>query len=103
MDARGMEELRKILTGDILPESGEILLNGKQTEIPGNGRIAVIQERTTKTMIFPKLDYMNNLCICLAEKVPSIWHNKRLQKSIRNEYSPILGTDVFEIAGGGTE
>ena len=97
MDARGMEELRKILTGDILPESGEILLNGKQTEIPGNGRIAVIQERTTKTMIFPKLDYMNNLCICLAEKVPSIWHNKRLQKSIRNEYSPILGTDVFEM------
>ena len=92
-----MEELRKILTGDILPESGEILLNGKQTEIPGNGRIAVIQERTTKTMIFPKLDYMNNLCICLAEKVPSIWHNKRLQKSIRNEYSPILGTDVFEM------
>ena len=71
MDARGMEELRKILTGDILPESGEILLNGKQTEIPGNGRIAVIQERTTKT--------------------------KRLQKSIRNEYSPILGTDVFEM------
>ena len=97
MDARGMEELRKILTGDILPESGEILLNGKQTEIPGNCRIAVIQERTTKTMIFPELDYMNNLCICLAEKVPSIWHNKRLQKSIRNEYSPILGSDVFEM------
>ena len=97
MDARGMEELRKILTGDILPESGELLLNGKQTEIPGNCRIAVIQERTTKTMIFPELDYMNNLCICLTEKVPSIWHNKRLQKSIRNEYSPILGTDVFEM------
>ena len=54
MDARGMEELRKILTGDILPESGELLLNGKQTEIPGNGRIAVIQERTTKTMIFSR-------------------------------------------------
>ena len=97
MDARGLEELRKILTGDILPESGELLLNGKQTEIPGNCRIAVIQERTTKTMIFPKLDYMNNLCICLTEKVPSIWHNKRLQKSIRNEYSPILGSDVFEM------
>ena len=40
---------------------------------------------------------MNNLCICLTEKVPSIWHNKRLQKSIRNEYSPILGSDVFEM------
>ena len=48
-------------------------------------------------MIFPELDYMNNLCICLTEKVPSIWHNKRLQKSIRNEYSPILGSDVFEM------
>lgn len=46
---------------------------------------------------FPELDYMNNLCICLTEKVPSIWHNKRLQKSIRNEYSPILGSDVFEM------
>ena len=34
MDAGGMEELRRILTGDILPESGEILLNGKKTEIP---------------------------------------------------------------------
>ena len=97
MDAGGMEELRRILTGDILPESGEILLNGKKTEIPRNGRIAVIQERTTKTMIFPELDYMNNLCICLAEKVPSIWHNKCLRKSIRNEYSPILGRDVFEM------
>ena len=72
-------------------------MNGKQTEIPGNCRIAVIQERTTKPMIFPELDYMNNLCICLTEKVPSIWHNKRLQKSIRNEYSPILGSDVFEM------
>ena len=55
-------------------------MNGKKTEIPRNGRIAVIQERTTKTMIFPELDYMNNLCICLAEKVPSIWHNKCLQE-----------------------
>ena len=63
---------------------------------------SVIQETYYKTMIFPELDYMNNLCICLTEKVPSIWYNKRLQKSIRNEYSPILGSDVFENAGGGT-
>ena len=81
-----MEELRKILTGDILPESGELLLNGKQTEIPGNGRIAVIQERTTKTMIFPKLDYMNNLCICLAEKF--------LQSGTTNVFRKVFGMNT---------
>ena len=98
MNADGMEEIRGILSGDFLPENGDILLKGKRTKIPGNSKIAVLQERTTKTMIFPELDYMNNLCICLAEKVPSIWHNRHLRNSIRNEYSSILGPEVFDMS-----
>ena len=46
-------------------------------------------------MIFPELDYMNNLCICLAEKVPSIWHDHRLRNSIFREYASVLGEEVF--------
>ena len=96
MDAEAMEEFREILCGNIQPKNGEIFLKGKKTRIPGKGKIAVIQELTTKSMIFPELDYMNNLCICLAEKVPSIWHDRRLRNSIRREYGPILGTEVFD-------
>ena len=38
---------------------------------------------------------MNNLCICLAEKVPSIWHDHRLRNSIFREYASVLGEEVF--------
>lgn len=95
LDAGTMEEMRQILTGDLLPERGRICLHGKNCRIPGNQGIAVVQERATKSMIFPELDYMNNLCICLAEKVPSIWHDHRLRKSIFSEYAPVLGEEVF--------
>lgn len=98
LNAAAMGELRGILSGDIRPQSGEIRLNGKKVKIQGNSKIAVVQERATKSMIFQELDYMSNLCICLAEKVPSIWHNKHLRNSIRNEYSPILGTEVFDMS-----
>lgn len=97
LDARAMKELREILTGDVLPECGRIFLNGKRTKFVGNIRIAVVQEWTTHTMIFRELDYMNNLCMGLGEKVPSIWHNKKLRNSIRKEYSSALGEEVFDM------
>lgn len=95
LDAGAMEEMRQILTGDLLPEKGQIRLRGKKSRICGNQGIAVVQERATKTMIFSELDYMNNLCICLAEKVPSIWHDHRLRNSIFREYASVLGEEVF--------
>ena len=92
-----MEELRKILTGGYFTGKWRNPVEWEADRDSGKWQDCSNPGTYYKTMIFPKLDYMNNLCICLAEKVPSIWHNKRLQKSIRNEYSPILGSDVFEM------
>lgn len=88
-------ELKDLLTGDFYPESGEFLLYGRQVDISRSSSIAVIQELPTRTMIFPGLSYMENLCMSLSNRIPSIWMNRRIRSSIRQEYAPILGEDVF--------
>lgn len=88
-------ELKELLVGNIRPESGELLLYGRQVDLTWNNEIAVIQELPTRTMIFPGLSYMENLCMSLSNRIPSIWRKRRIRSSIRQEYAPILGEDVF--------
>lgn len=88
-------EMKDLVSGNIKPESGEILIDGIKTRMDGNPKMAVIQELATKSMVFPELDYMNNLCISLSQRVPSIWRRRHIRNSIRQEYGPILGEVVF--------
>ncbi|MDO5345965.1 MAG: sugar ABC transporter ATP-binding protein [Lachnospiraceae bacterium] len=88
-------EMRDMLLGNLQPESGEILMDGKRAALTGDGEIAVVQELPTKTMVFPKLSYMENLCISLSNRVPDLWRNRRIRSSIRQEYGEVLGEEVF--------
>lgn len=88
-------EAKKMLTGDILPESGEVRMDGKKVKLIGNMKVAVVQEMAVKTMVFPELDYMENLCISVDRRMPSVWRKNKICFSIRQEYGPILGEEVF--------
>lgn len=88
-------ELKEMLTGNLHPEEGEMLLYGRRIGFSGNGRIAVIQELPTRSMIFPGLSYMENLCMSLSNRMPSIWRKRRIRSSIRREYAMALGEEVF--------
>ncbi|EET58654.1 prevent-host-death family protein [Marvinbryantia formatexigens DSM 14469] len=92
------QELVQMITGEKEPEAGELYLLGKPAKFSGNEKLAVIQELPTKSMVFPKLSYMENLCISLSGRMPFIWLGRGIRSSIRREYGPILGEEVFDMS-----
>ncbi len=95
LDDVAFREAAGILTGAEQQRTGTVRMGGKPVKLQGNRRIAVVQELASRTMIFQELDYMENLCMSLSERVPSIWLKKNIRISIRQEYGPLLGEEVF--------
>lgn len=87
--------LTGFLTGELVPEAGQVLLDGREICLTGNRNVAVIQEQPTKTMIFPEMSYMDNLCFGLYRRLPNMWGDRRISESVRTEYGAVLGEDVF--------
>lgn len=58
--------------------------------------IAVVHEYASKSMIFHHLDYMDNLCFTLDSRMPNVWTQRKIKRSIRSEYTEKLG-DAFHI------
>lgn len=89
------QELVQIVAGDKKQGGGEFHILGVLSQIAGNEKVAVVQELPTKSMVFPELDYMENLCISLSCRIPSLWRSRGIRSSIRREYGPVLGEEVF--------
>ena len=49
-----------------------------------------------ETMLFHSMSYMDNLCFNLDHRFPRVWLSNGIRRSIREEYAPILGADVFD-------
>lgn len=91
------QELVQMIAGDKEPESGGLYLLGKPEKFAGCEKLAVIQELPTRSMVFPKLTYMENLCISLSRRMPFLWLGRSIRSSIRQEYGPVLGDEVFDM------
>lgn len=96
-DHETFRDMIDLLTGERRAKEGYLQMDGMLTKLQGNWDIAVIQERATESMIFPKLDYMDNLCMGLAQRIPSLWLDPKIVGSIRREYGPVLGEEVFSM------
>ena len=83
----------QIHESQILQEIADILFE----EFSGNAKAAVIQESPAVSMIFPELDYMDNLCMALSRRMGNLWRNHRIRHNIRQEYGQKLGDEVFEM------
>ncbi len=77
-------------------EESRITMDGRRRKISMDREIAVVSAQPTSTMIFPEMSYMDNLCMGLARRMPDIWSGRKIRASIRREYAPILGDEVFE-------
>lgn len=97
LDNNVFAELRSFLLQDQMPEGGELWVGKRRQRNFSDRRIAVIRELATRTMVFPELSYMENLCISLSMRVPALWLKKSIRRSIRREYGPILGEEVFDL------
>lgn len=92
-----LKELNHVFCGDRNVHRGELWIKDKKEQIFQNPQIAVIREQTTKSMIFPELDYMDNLCIAVEKRLSAVERIWRIRNSIRREYGSILGKEVFDM------
>lgn len=97
MDYVVFQKLTGILTGDMLPDDGEVLLSGAKITRKNSREAAVIQEQPTRSMIFPSMSYMDNLCFGLFRRIPARWREGRIRESVRIEYGSVLGEEVFSM------
>lgn len=94
-----VEDAVRVLTGNETDWSGKIIcgdrtLNSKKGIHLLDDDIAVIQEHAHKSMIFPHLTFMENLCIMADRKISSIFLQKKMRKSIRREFAGVFGPEL---------
>lgn len=77
-------------------EESRITMDGRERKISMEKEIAVVSAQPTSTMLFSEMSYMDNLCMGLARRMPDIWNGQKIRASIRMEYAPILGDEVFD-------
>ena len=85
-----------LLTGERAATTGELLLCGKPVAGQGNRDIAVIQERPSQSMIFPKLSYFDNLFLCSDHHLPQLWIRRRMQRRLAKEYAQRNNIELFQ-------
>lgn len=95
LDNRVFQTLVKFLTGEKETEAGVSLMEDRAVRIRGNRELAVVSAEPTQSMIFPGMSYMDNLCMGLSQRIPGLWMNHHIRDSIRKEYGPVLGNELF--------
>lgn len=95
-----LDEIIKLIYGNIQPIKGNLIFQGdnyfknERVKIIRNG-VAFIGEEPIKNMIFKEMSYMDNLCFLIDRKKKGISLNRRIRKSIANEYEPLVGKDIY--------
>lgn len=100
VDNHVFKELLSMLTGEVMPYSGELLIGGRRMvhkDHRRNRELAIIQELPSKSMLFQELSYLDNLCFSLDHRLPEVWRRRRVREGIRREYEGLLGGGVFDL------
>ena len=92
-DNQILQSCISFLTG----EESRIAMDGRIRKVVADKEISVVSAAPTSTMIFPEMSYMDNLCMGLARRLPAVWSGRKIRASIRKEYAPVLGEEVFEL------
>jgi len=96
-----LEDIIKIMNGQLVPSSGNVFLDGRiflaqdAAKALKNG-IGFIAENPSQSMLFKEMTYLDNLCFLVDMKQPNIKLNKRIQKSIIQEYESFIGKEIHE-------
>lgn len=96
-----VEDIMDILTGQNREWSGEIICAGKHFVHTHkiqllDDSIGIIQEYAHRSMIFPHLTFMENLCVMSDRKINNVFLQNRVRKSVRKEYRNVFGSVMDE-------
>ena len=98
LDNNVFAELRSFLLQDQMPEGGELWVGKRQTaEFFGSQDRSDPGTGNADDGLSGSSSYMEHLCISLSMRVPALWLKKSIRRSIRREYGPILGEEVFDL------
>ena len=85
-----------VLSGAHPPQGTRLLLCGRPFRPGHDRRLAVIQDQPGRTMVFPGLNYLENLCFTMDHRIPSLWRSGRVKRGLRRAYTEWLGPDLLE-------
>lgn len=87
-----------VLSGVRPPQGTRLLLRGRPLRPkPGRDRrLAVIQDQPGRTMIFPGLNYLENLCFTMDHRMKALWLSGRVKRGLRRAYAEWLGPDLLD-------
>lgn len=89
-------ELRNAIINKNLGVDGSIQEDCHSLSMNGNKEVAIIQELPSKTMLFPQMTYLDNLCFNLDSRMKGVWLRSNIRKSISREYGETYGHELFE-------
>jgi ribose transport system ATP-binding protein len=96
-----LNDIVQLMNGQLTPKQGNIFLDGsifskqKTAKFLKQG-VGFIAENPIQSMIFKEMTCLENLCFLVDEKKGQMKLNKRIKKSIIQEYEPLIGKEIYE-------
>ena len=85
-----------VLSGTHPAQETRLLLCGRPFRPGHDRRLAVIQDQPGRTMVFPGLNYLENLCFTMDHRMKALWRSGRVKRGLRRAYAEWLGEDLLD-------
>ena len=90
------QEITAILSGDDTRRDAVLTLNGMRIRDFRSREIAYVREDPSRSMIFDDMSALENICIALDARIPSVWRRANVRRAIREEYRRLFGDDIID-------
>lgn len=96
-----LADIMELMQGKKAAQEGSVYLDGRVYFVKDVYQalelgVGFIGENPFQSMAFQELSYLENLSFLLDRRKEKVPYNKRIQKSIIQEYEPLVGKDIYE-------
>ena len=96
LDVAVHQEMTAILSGDEPGYDAGMELNGRHIRGFRSREVAYVREDPARTMIFENMSVIENICIALDSRIPSVWRRRKVRRAVRDEYLRLFGDDIVD-------
>ncbi|AEV28239.1 ABC-type sugar transport system, ATPase component [Sphaerochaeta pleomorpha str. Grapes] len=90
-----IDDLFTLLKGMDVSKNGVLLVNG-HLPAKNDREVALIDVKPDKTLLFPQLSVLDNICFTADHKIKHLWLDHVKKKSIAKELYPVLGKSIYK-------
>lgn len=96
LDQKMQKEMLQLLLGLEEPLEGEFFLEGMPLTKTKQHQLAVINAQPWESMVYPDLSVYDNLCIGVDYRMPGVWNDRGIAKSIRGTIEEQMGVGIVD-------